>query len=305
MTTKVILADEIGSRIHDIFAGEHFLLGYEAEPLLYVLSPWISNVEIKGKIPKMGEMSPQIGYTFESMDLAHSILLAKLMLNLEVNLITKSPNKETYSNPAHVVSLLDFLDEIGCNVFVNDNLHSKMLLTRKIAIVGSVNLTRSGLYNQEEIAVSLDDFENLSTLKDYARDVEKESIPYGYTAYHGKIEKVTRGWLYHELRRIGRISRRPYLNLEDLLRNIETVYLENIIELTMETSLPPYLRPQALQDYNGPYASEDQAIIFVKKVLARKEFPRIDFTYKNVKFDFEEFVKQWRSIHFKKKTRQL
>lgn len=89
-----------------------------------------------------------------------------------------------------------------------------------------------------------------------------------------------------------------------MLKNIETFYLKNIIKLTMETSLPPYLRPQALQNYDGPYASEEGAMIFIKKVLARKEFPRIGFTYNNVKFDSEEFMKQWESKYSKKMTRQ-
>lgn len=305
MTTKVILADEIGSRIHGIFAGEHFLLGYGIEPRLYILSPWISNVNIKGKIPKMSSMSPQICYTFESIDLAHAILLARLLFDAEVNLVTKPPNEETYSNPAYVRSLLDFLDEIGCSVLVNDNLHSKMLLTRMIGIVGSLNLTKSALYAREEIAVSIDDLENLSILEDYANDVVKESEPYGYTAYGGKREKVTRGWLYH---RLGGRSHTDFLkhdfSIENILLNIETFYLESITKLCMKTSLPPHLRQRALRAYEGPYMSEDDVMTFLKNVLARKQFPKIDFTYKNVNFDSEEFLKQWKSIHIKKKTRQ-
>lgn len=304
MTTKVILADEIGGRIHDIFAGEHFLLTSRYSPHLYILSPWISNVEIKGKIPKMGPMSPQICYTFESMDLAHALLLARLLFDVEVNLVTKPPNEETYSNPAYVKNMLDFLDEIGCSVFINDKLHSKMLLTRRIAIVGSLNLTKSGLYDREEIAVSIDDLENLSTLEDYANDVVRESGPYGYTAHTGKREKVTRGWLYNRLGGHAHVEVQYYdSSIENLLLNIETFYLESITKLCMRTNLPQF-RQGALQAYKGPYTSEDEALTFLKNVLARKQFPTIDFRHKNVDFNFEEFMKQWDLTHFKKKTRQ-
>ena len=304
MTTKVILANEIGNRIHDVFAGEYFLLG--REPCLHVLSPWISNVEIKGKIPKMGPMSPQICYTFESIDLAHAILLARLLFDIEVNLVTKTPNQQTYSNPVYVKSLLDFLDEIGCKVFLNDNLHSKLLYTGNMAIVGSLNLTKSALYEREEIAVSIDDLENLSILADYAKDVMEESEAYGYTAYDGKIKKVTRGWLYHELGGRSFTEFQKYdLSIEDTLLNVETFYLESISKLCMQKSLPPlYLRRQALQAYKGPYTSEDTVITFLKGVLGRKEFPKVDFRYKNINFDSEEFLKQWQSVHGGKKTRQ-
>lgn len=302
MTTKVILADEIGSRIHDILAGEHFLFG---KPHLYILSPWISNVEIKGKIPKMGPVSPQICYTFESMDLAHAILLARLLFDVEVKIVTKTPTDETYSYPIYVKSLLDFLDEIGCSVFTNDTLHSKMLLTGGIAIVGSLNLTKSALYNREEIAVSIDDLENLGTLYDYAHDVVKESEPYGYTAYGYERDKATRGWLYTKLGGTAHtVFLRHDLSIENILLNIETFYLESIIKLSMKKSLPHYMRQGALQAYKGPYVSEDEAVVFLKSVLAREQFPEIDFTYKNVNVDWEEFMKEWELIHGKKKTRQ-
>lgn len=302
MTTKVILADEIGSRIHDILAGEHFLL---PDAHLHILSPWISNVEIKGKIPKMGPISPQICYTFESLDLAHAILLARLLFDAEVKIVTKTPTKETYSNPIYVKNLLDFLDEIGCSIFTNDTLHSKMLLTGGIAIIGSLNLTKSALYDREEIAVSIDDLENLDILYDYADDVVKESEPYGFTAYGYKRDKATRGWLYT---RLGGTAHTVFighdLSFENILLNIETFYLESIIKLSMKKSLPYHLRQGALQAYKGPYMSEDEVVIFLKSVLAREQFPQIDFKYKNVDFNFGEFMKQWELKHEKKKTRQ-
>jgi len=304
VTTKVLLGDEIGSRIHDIFAGEHFLLTSRFSPRLYILSPWISNVEIKGKIPKMGPMAPQICYDFETMDLAHAILLAKLLFEIKVILVTKPPNEETYSNPVYVESLLDFLDEIGCSVFVNDVLHSKMLLTQQIAIVGSMNLTKSALYNREEIGVSIDDLENLSILEAYANDIMKESKPYGYTATRDwKRERVTRGMLCEVLAESGEIlylRREEYrdLEIESILSNIERFYLRSIIKLMMEGKKPP------LRSYNGPYKSQDEAMTFLKGVLARKQFPKIDFKYSSVNFDFEEFLKQWELKYDKKKTRQ-
>lgn len=303
MTTKVLLADEIGGKIHDVLAGEHFLLGYESEPRLYILSPWISNVEIKGKIPKMGPMSPQIYYQFESIDLAHAILLSKLMFEAKVNLVTKPPNEETYPNPLFVKTvktLLDFLDEIGCRVFINDQLHSKMLLTRQIAIIGSLNLTKKALYDREEIAVCIDDIENLSILEDYARDVIEESEPYGYSGYSGwkilKKGKVTRGWLWENLG-----GPPPNNFTENILTNIEFFYLKSIIKSVIEGGDSKWLRN--LKAYNGPYTSEDEVMEFLNNVLAREQFPRIECKLKRFDFDYEKFMKMWDAKYGEKKTR--
>lgn len=313
MTTKVLLADEIGNKIHDIFAGEYFLW---KKSHLYILSPWISNVEIKGEIPKMGYYAPSIGYSFELIDLAHAILLAKLLFEVEVNLITKPiwRNEKEYSNSfrVQVKRLLDFLDETGCNVFVNDLLHSKMLLTRKIAIVGSVNLTKTGLYDSEEIAVSIDDLENLDILERYAKDVINESEPYGYSATsrinrtekfgsvylknnkeikldeEKTIGKVTRGKLYEGLG--GR--KEDILHIKEignLLSNIEFFYLKECITKLMREK---------------PYKSEDEAMVFIEKVLARTQFPKIEFKFKLSDIDEDEYRKRWEFKHLKKKTRQ-
>lgn len=303
MTTKVILGDEIGSRIHDVFAGEHFLFGYGERPRLNILSPWISNVKIKGKIPKMGGVSPQICYAFESIDLAHTILLARFLFNVEVSLVTRTPNENTYSNPTHAKNLLDFLDEIGCRIFTNDMLHSKMLLVDGLAIVGSMNLTKSALYDREEIAISIDDLENLFILASYAYDVSKESKPYGYTATENR--KVTRGWLYHMFGKAAhRVFREHGFSIEDILSNIESFYSESITKLLMNDRPinVPYMRARIA--YNGPYKSKHEAVCLLKKVLAREQFPKIDLTCKNVDFDFEEFMKQWELKHSEKKTRQ-
>lgn len=78
--------------------------------------------------------------------------------------------------------LLDFLDEIGCNVFFNTNLHSKLLLANDLALLGSFNLTSSALYYREEIGVSIDDIGNLNTLEKYCIQVVHASEPYGYSS---------------------------------------------------------------------------------------------------------------------------
>jgi len=36
-------------------------------------------------------------------------------------------------------TLLDFLDEIGCEIFVNPKLNSKLLLANDLALLGSFN----------------------------------------------------------------------------------------------------------------------------------------------------------------------
>ena len=78
--------------------------------------------------------------------------------------------------------MLEFLDEIGCEIFINSRLHSKLLLANDLALLGSFNLSSSALYYREEIGVSIDDLENLDKLEDYCLDVISDSKPYGYTS---------------------------------------------------------------------------------------------------------------------------
>lgn len=165
---------------------------YNLPPTLYILSPWISDVIIEfSDLYLSKEMEREEGdpmfyfdYNIKSINLAHALSLLKLHNGVKVNLVTLPFNKMSVS-PNYLrktEKLLDFLDEIGCNIFFNTNLHSKLLLANDLALLGSFNLTSSALYYREEIGVSIDDIGNLNTLEKYCIQVVHASEPYGYSS---------------------------------------------------------------------------------------------------------------------------
>lgn len=147
-------------------------------------------------------------YNIKSINLAHALLLLKLHNGVRVNIVTLPLNKMDVS-PSYLEKtkkLLDFLDEIGCNIFSNANLHSKVLLANDLALLGSFNLTNSALYYREEIGVSIDDIGNLNTLERYCDKVVNASEPYGYSSSLNiwgtsldDITRITRCWLLDKM----------------------------------------------------------------------------------------------------------
>jgi hypothetical protein len=161
MTIQLLVGDDIRSQVLKILSGYcHFqrMTKYNLPPTLYILSPWISDVIIEFSdlyLSKEMEKDPMFyfDYNIKSINLAHALLLLKLHKGVKVNLVTLPFNKMSVS-PNYLrktKKLLDFLDEIGCNIFFNAELHSKLLLANDLALLGSFNLTSSALYYKKEL----------------------------------------------------------------------------------------------------------------------------------------------------------
>lgn len=191
MTIQILSGDEIRSHVLKILSGECLYERRPQHPQLFILSPWISDVDIEFSdfyVSRESE-NPEnsflfLDYNIKSINLAYALLLLKLHGGAEVIIVTLPPNEPNYSSDylPRVMTLLDFLDEIGCNVFVNSKLHSKLFLANDLALLGSFNLTSSALYNKEEIGISVNDLDNLNKLEIYCRDVIYSSQPFGYSS---------------------------------------------------------------------------------------------------------------------------
>jgi len=203
MTIQILLGEEIRSEVLKILSGQYMFQRHGENPRLFILSPWISDVDIEfGDLYISKEKSRQeegvvIGgtylfetYNIKSVNLPYALLLLKLLGKFEegkpceVNIVTLPPNEIHYSSDylPKVKNLLAFLDEIGCNILVNPKLHSKLLLANDLALLGSFNLSSSALYYKEEIGISIDDLGNLNTLENYCLSVIHKSKLYGYSS---------------------------------------------------------------------------------------------------------------------------
>jgi len=229
LTIEILSGSKIRSKILEILLGLHLGERHVGFPRLYILSPWISDVEIRFGDVDFASLSKNenFGHHFniKSINLAYAILLIRIFFGVEVNIVTLPPNLPHYShrNLKKTKLLLDFLDEIGCNVFLNAHLHTKLISSNDLALLGSCNLSNSALYDKEELAISIDDLANLDKLDEYATNVVYLSEPYGFTSIHwsgydkiyedSKGEyvtpaqyKFTRGWLLEKIidRIVGR-----------------------------------------------------------------------------------------------------
>jgi hypothetical protein len=148
-------------------------------------------------------------YGIKTINLQYALLLLKLDFGAEITVVTHSPDKSNYGEYAPQVGrLLDFLDEIGCSIFLNDKFHAKLLLSNDLAILGSMNLSNKALdpsREQEEIAVSIDSLSDLSRLEKSARELIEQSVPCSHTHEANDwsrkrpcpiLIKLTRGWIY-------------------------------------------------------------------------------------------------------------
>lgn len=181
------------------------------------MSPWISDVELQidDAVRALDDLWFGLDYGIASINLPYALLLLRLDFGATIEIVTLPPNEENYGDSAYFhQQLLEFLDEIGCNVYLNKSLHSKLILSNDSALIGSFNLSKSALYDREEIGISLDDIGNLAILDDYARKIIQSSVPYGYAANaHMETKlldeplpsKTTRGilyqnivWIYHD-----------------------------------------------------------------------------------------------------------
>lgn len=192
-------------------------------PKVSILSPWISDVqlEIDQDIVALDPEYFNTIYCIASVNLAHDLFLLRTALGAEINILTLPPTEEFYRNRSqYMTEFLDFLDEIGCNIFVNSNLHAKLFLSNDNALVGSFNLSKAALYDREEIGISVDDIQNLKVLEKYFQEIVDISQPYGYTAKLSKLANTN-----FSLKEIIARAREPTAYLKDLerVRSIEHI----------------------------------------------------------------------------------
>jgi hypothetical protein len=176
-------------------------------PKIYVLSPWISDVQLTIDDDVLALDEPWFGLDcgIFSINLAYEMLLVKLVFGAEINIVTNDPLKDEkyrgreYSQRAF--NLIDFLDEVGCRVFFARDLHSTLILTNDLALSGSFDLSKSEAYDENENGILINDLDDIKTLEKHAIDAINSGTPYGYTAravHAGSsiVAKATRGWLY-------------------------------------------------------------------------------------------------------------
>lgn len=183
MTHKILMKEQIKSWVLRVLSGYCFEERRPDFPEVYILSPWIKDVrlEIDKEVRELDESWFSGVYGIASINLPYALLLLKLE-GANINIITRPPTEKHYKRAwEDARTLLDFLDEIGCNVYANPDFHSKLILSNDIALLGSFNLSFSALWGREEIGVCIDDIENLRILERYAHEVISSSKPYGYT----------------------------------------------------------------------------------------------------------------------------
>jgi hypothetical protein len=212
MGAEIIFKDKIRSQVLKVLSGYCFRERHRDYPNLYLLSPWISDVQlnIDDDVYKLDELWFGLDYGIQSINLSYALLLLRLQFGADLYIVTLPPNVKNYGDSASYHStVLDFFDEIGCNVYVNQDLHAKLILSNDLALLGSFNLSKAAFYDREEICVSLDDISNLKILDEYVKNIIESSAPYGYSANLDPCErfpkdlshpkKITRGWLYDEI----------------------------------------------------------------------------------------------------------
>jgi hypothetical protein len=129
----------------------------------------------------MDEQFYGLDYGIKSINMPYALLLLKLY-GTDVTLITLPLTEANYGKKASFRRrLLDFLDEIGCNIYVNLNLNSKLTLANDLALIGPVDLSKPDLCNLEEIGMTMDDEANLRMLRQYVHGVISHSTPHGFT----------------------------------------------------------------------------------------------------------------------------
>lgn len=322
MTTKIIAQDEIRAEILKVLSGYCFRERHAHNPKICILSPWISDVELQldKAIFALDDMWFGLDYGIASINLSYALLLLKLDFGAAIEIVTLPPNEENYGKSAYFhKQLLEFLDEIGCNIYLNKNVHSKLILSNDSALIGSFNLSKSALYDREEIGISLDDISNLAILDDYARRIVHESDPYGYTV-NANMEtkllenplpsKITRGVLYEELVWIyydrssldstdyGEFLREgvgiegiysKYIvstiasNLEGFYVNALLAYLQSPAAMSLnEDSIEKKLaKLNSIFGYTGKFDLEE-ITNFIEARLGRQHFPRIALKMKRM-----------------------
>jgi phosphatidylserine/phosphatidylglycerophosphate/cardiolipin synthase-like enzyme len=320
MTTKIISREDIRAHILKVLSGYCFRQRQSQNPKICILSPWISDVqlEINPEVFASDDLWFGLDYGIASINFAYALLLLRLQFGAKIEVVTLPPNEKNYGESAFFhQQLLQFLDEIGCDIYLNSDLHSKLILSNDSALLGSFNLSQAALYNREEIGVVLDDIGNLATLDDYVKTVISSSVPYGYSPNAHKIRlfpdekpplKITRGILYEQIifSYYGYEALEPYTYnefLQDMV-GVDGIYSKYVVanlavdlERFYIRSLLTYLQPpkpislnedsnekklcelRSRFDYQGKFNLEE-ITTFLKSKLVRDHFPKIELRMK-------------------------
>ena len=307
MTTKIIPNDRIRAEMLHILSGYRQRLC--ASPKIYVLSPWISDVQLTIDADVLGLDESWFGldYGIFSINLAYATLLVKLVFGAEINIVTNDPVKDEkyrgreYSQRAF--NLIDFLDEIGCRVFFARDLHSTLILTNDMVLSGSFDLSKSEVDDENENGILIDDLDNLKTLEKHVIDAIDSGTPYGYTAravHPGSsiVAKVTRGWLYETIAEHyfpkAHFSKRDcsytfltecigtksvYFDgmVKEIASDLETFYVNAILQALMDgenRSIERNFRFLQTLGYKGRMEIE-KVMNFLEIKLAREHVPKI------------------------------
>ena len=312
MTTKIIAKEEIRAHVLKVLSGYSFRERKLHSPKITILSPWISDVqlEIDKGVFELDTLWFGLDYGIASINLSYALLLLRLDFGAEIEIVTLPPTQENYGDGAYYRQrLLEFLDEIGCQVYIHSELHSKLILSNDSALLGSFNLSKSALYNREEIGVSIDDIGNLKILEKYVKGVVQSSIPYGIspklTQFSSRFEtlsdQLTRGKLFEMIIRhhYGRfqVDSDEYGNfirdqiglkgiyskyiIQEIASDLEEFYTKAL--LTVIKPSTRYYDPdrdyglrkfRELVNFQGEFNSEN-LVQFMKRQYGRTQIPKI------------------------------
>jgi len=307
MTTKIIPNGRIRAEMLQILSGYRQRL-YES-PRIYVLNPRITDVQLTIDADVLGLNESWFGLDcgIFSINLAYAMLLVKLVFGAEINIVTNGPligekhASEEYSQ--RTSNLIDFLDEVGCRIFMARNLHSTLILTNDLALSGSFDFSKSEVYDESENCILIDDLDDIKTLEKYAMDAINSGTPYGYTVrtvHPGSsiIAKVTRGWLYEMIAENyfpkANFSKRDcaytfltehigiksvYFDgmIKEVASDLDAFYVNAILQALMdgeERSIERNFRFLKTLGYKGKMEIEE-IMNFLKTKLAREHIPRI------------------------------
>jgi len=226
------MKDQIKSWVLNVLSGYCFNERRTDYPRIIILSPWIKDVqlEIDKETRELDEYYFSTVYGIGSINLPYALLTLKLDFGADINIVTLPPTEKHHHEKASSVKiLLDFLDEIGCNVYINPDLHSKLILSNDMALLGSFNLSFPALWGREEVGVCIDDMENLKILEHYACTVIASSEPYGYTPQAKEQESTRDDKIAKEMLAI--IDKRGYIR-EDEEQNIRERFWKPINSVT-------------------------------------------------------------------------
>lgn len=281
MTTKIVFKEQIRSQVLKVLSGYCFNERRPEIPSIDIISPWISNVqlEISEDVYKLDELFFGQDYGIASINLPYALLLLKLDFDATITIVTLPPTKRYYNDRWQVAeNLLDFLDEIGCIIYVNPNLHSKLILSNDVALIGSFNLSIPALYGREEIGIHIDDMENLKILEGYVSEVIQSSKRYGVCIQERKriyrgmefgkglvTTKVTRGWLLRDIAHqcYGGIHLPPDIH-EFLFYHFGTIYTFEIAK-KVASNLEAFYTKAILAYFQSKDYSDEERLEYLRR----------------------------------------